>query len=397
RHESLRTSFEIMGEKPVQKIHERDGIEFGIDYYEVESLGHMQEIIKNFERPFDLSKAPLLRAAVIKTIEKKHLLLVDMHHIITDGRSRDILIKEFKALYEGKHLPALRIQYKDYAEWQKRPQQQELLKQQETYWVTLFSDELPVLDLPIDYPRPVMQNFEGSCVSFAIEGERARKLKEITADADATLYMSLLAVFNILLSKLSGQEDVIVGTPIAARRHADLEPIIGMFVNTLPMRNYPVGHHTFPGFLKEVKERTLTAFENQEYPFEELVDKLSLQRDISRNPVFDVMFVLQSQDEYLKSDLDKHTGAPANPYEIEHAIAKFDMTLIGIEVKGKEELFFDLEYCTKLFKKETIERFVGYFKNILSAVISAPQQELEDIEITTEQEKKQLLYDFNDT
>jgi amino acid adenylation domain-containing protein/FkbM family methyltransferase len=397
RHESLRTSFGIIGDEPVQKIHESEDVEFPIDYYDAESLEYMQEIIKNFERSFDLSKAPLLRAAVIKTIEKKHLLLVDMHHIITDGRSRDILIKEFKALYEGRYLPPLRLQYKDYAEWLKHPQQQALMKQQETYWVTLFSDELPVLALPVDYPRPIMQSFEGSCVRFAIEGERVRQLRKITADADATVYMSLLAVFNILLSKLSGQEDIIVGTPIAARRHADLEPIIGMFVNTLPMRNYPVGHFTFQGFLKEVKERTLTAYENQEYPFEELVDKLSLQRDISRNPMFDVMFVLQSQDEYLKSDLDKHTGVPANPYEIEHAIAKFDMTLIGIEVKGEEELFFDLEYCTKLFKKETIERFVDYFKNILSAVITVPQQKLEDIEITTDEEKKQLLYDFNDT
>jgi hypothetical protein len=300
RHESLRTSFAMVGEEPVQKINET--VDFKIEFHDIskeeESAPHTiphASTIKNFISPFDLSGPPLLRAALIKTPDENDILLIDMHHIITDGTSHAILTEEFRGLYTGTELALLRLQYKDYSEWLNRKEQQKLMKQQESYWLKTFTHELPIPHLPCDYQRPEIQSFEGYSQNFILPEEETRDLRNIAEEFETTLYILLLAVFNILLSKLCHQEDIIIGTPIAARRHIDLQPIVGMFVNTLPMRNYPSGHKTFRQFLKEVKKGTLKAYENQEYPFEELVDKISIRRDTSHNPVFDVMFNLLNQ------------------------------------------------------------------------------------------------------
>ncbi|MCP4150805.1 MAG: hypothetical protein GY757_23870, partial [bacterium] len=192
----------------------------------------------------------------------------------------------------GESLPPLNLQYKDYTEWQNNNIQKKIRKQQEKFWENQFNGELPILNLPTDYPRPENQTFEGDKLSFGLNKNETHSLKKVAKENDITLYMTILSIFTILLSKLSGQEDIIVGTPTAGRRHADLESIIGMFVNTLAIRNYPEGTKTITEYLGEVKENTLQAFENQEYQFEELVDKLSLKRDTGRNPLFDVMFNL---------------------------------------------------------------------------------------------------------
>jgi tyrocidine synthetase-3 len=386
-HESLRTSVEIINETPVQIIH--DDVEFEIEYISVE---RGDATIQNFIRPFDLSHVPLLRVGLIKTEEARHILMVDLHHIITDGISQEILTKEFMSVYGGEELPHLRLQYKDYAEWQNRREQQESMKQQEEYWAELFSDELPLLNLPTDYSRPLMQSFEGNSVSFILNEEETRGLKNISKEVGATLYISLLSVFNILLSKLSGQEDIIVGAPLAARRHADLEHIIGMFVNSLAMRNYPSGRKTFREFLKEVKEQTLKTYENQEYQFEDLVEKISVRRDPGRNPVFDVMFNLLDQEEYSEDVLliDENSD-----HKYRNLTSKFDLLLTVVDYENK--LYFNFGYCTKLFKEETIERFIMYLKKIVNAVIEDPHVKISDIEIIMEQEKRQVLYEFNDT
>jgi amino acid adenylation domain-containing protein len=389
-HESLRTSFELIAGEPVQRVHHE--VEFPIEYFDFaqEADAVKNDAVKNFIRPFDLSRTPLFRVGLIKEQENRHFLVVDMHHIISDGVSNEILIRDFYALYEGRQLQELRIQYKDFAQWLHRPEVKEAVTQQEDYWLNEFRAEIPLLNLPIDYPRPMVQSFEGSFLDFEISPEHTRLLESIASTGGATLYMVLLAVMNILFSKLSGQEDIIIGSPVAGRRHADLEKIIGMFVNTLALWNYPKGEKTFNQFLKEVKENTLKAFENQEYPFEDLVEKIDVDRDASRNPLFDVMFALQT---FVGQDLPAPDQVQ-DPFE--NNTAKFDLTVVAVKAEG-EKLLVSLQYCTKLFKKETIEGFITYLKRIISSVTAEPGMTLGQIEIISGEEKRKLLHDFNDT
>ncbi|MCP4150870.1 MAG: non-ribosomal peptide synthetase, partial [bacterium] len=449
RHESLRTSFHMLNPvtpgradpvtpgradpvtqspitdnsfSPVQVVH--DTVEFNIEYYNLQAhqdsnivgLSRYNDVREAFFRPFELSKAPLLRVAVIEIAHntdsiKEKFMLVDMHHIITDGMSQEILTKEFSALYADENLPLLELQYRDYTEWQSSSKQKELKKQQEEYWTNLFSGELPVLTLPTDFTRPVIQSFEGDNISFVLNKKETANLKETAKENETTLYMTILSIFTLLLSKLSSQEDIIVGTPTAGRRHADLENIIGMFVNTLAMRNYPHGEKSIQAFLREVKENTLNTFENQDYQFEDLVDRLSVRRDTGRNPLFDVMFNLLNQAEYKEHDtnttpVNSNSNNSNNSFSSSNSpnsqnsqnsftTSKFDLTLSGFE--AGDSLYFHFEYSVKLFKEETIKRFITYFEGILPVISNEPGQKISEIEIITEEEKKQILYEFNDT
>ncbi|HLP58377.1 MAG TPA: condensation domain-containing protein, partial [Candidatus Deferrimicrobium sp.] len=260
RHESLRTSFQIINDEPVQRIH--DTVEFEIEKLE----GRGDPLWSPFIRPFDLSKAPLLRVGLQKIKKDKHILMVDMHHIISDGISMNILVKDFMALYQEENLDKLQLQYKDFSVWQTGEKQKESIKRQEAFWLNEFAGEIPVLELPVDYPRPAIQNFEGNRIQFEIDKESTVVLKDLTLKTGATLYMLLLALYTIFLSKLTNQEDIVTGSPIAGRKHPDLKKIIGMFVNTLALRNYPAGEKKFPDFLEEIKEKTLKAFATQDYP-----------------------------------------------------------------------------------------------------------------------------------
>ncbi|MCP4155047.1 MAG: hypothetical protein GY757_45405, partial [bacterium] len=241
--------------------------------------------------------APLIRIGLINVknaVVPTNILLVDTHHTIADGISRRILTGEFMNFYAGKELLPLRLHYKDYSEWQNQTKEKERVKKQETYWLKQFDEEIPVLNLPVDYPRSAIRSFEGKTFFFRLNEEETVALKKIALAHGATLYMILLTIFNSFLSMLSGQEDIIIGTPTAGRGHANLGDIIGMFVNTLGLRNQPHGDKTYEEFLNNVKETTLNAFDNQDYQFEELVETLNISRDASRNPLFDVMFLLQN-------------------------------------------------------------------------------------------------------
>jgi tyrocidine synthetase-3 len=407
RHESLRTSFHMTGGEPVQRIHEENYNQDLRDYGNTPEIQSKvfgspgpffqkgswppEAIIESFIRPFDLSRAPLLRAGLVKLEDRKHLLVIDMHHIITDGASQAVLEMEFNRLYAGDNqdLPGLRLQYKDYAQWQAHEKQQDIIKQQESYWLEMYSHGVPVLNLPLDYPRPLLKSFAGNTVDFRLSREQSQALGNLAGETGTTLYMVISAIFNLVLTKLSGQEDIVVGMPIAGRRHADLEFIIGMFVNTLPLRYYPVGEKRFKDFLQEVKIQALQAYENQEYPFEELVDRLQLKRDAGRNPLFDVMFNLLN--------LEEHKGEFPGRDENRHkkGTSKFDLSLIAVE--AGDRLVFTFEYCTHLFKPATIDRYISYFKKAVDLVSVKPGQELRQVEIITEKEKQQLLYEFNST
>ncbi|SHK85776.1 Phosphopantetheine attachment site, partial [Clostridium cavendishii DSM 21758] len=364
RHETLRTSFEVVNENIMQKVHRMESMEFKIEEIKVKDETEIKEKISNFIKCFDLSKAPLLRVELLKLEEERHILIFDMHHIISDGTSIGVLTKEFGEIYGGKKQEDLKIQYKDYSEWQNKMQQREEFKKQEEYWLKEFDGEIPVLNMPIDYTRPLVQDFEGDSVDFTIGKEETKGLQEIVRETGSTMYMVLLSTFKILLSKYSGQEDIVVGTPIAGRPHVDFENIIGMFVNTLAIRSNINSDDSYEAYLRMIKEKSLNAYENQDYQFEDIVEKVNVRRDASRNPLFDVMFIMQNME---RNSLELER-LKIKPYNLKNNMAKFDITMIAIE--GKNNIYLNLEYAKKLYKKETIERMKEHFLNLVKKIIT---------------------------
>jgi amino acid adenylation domain-containing protein len=394
RHESFRTSFHMEAGEPVQRVHRE--VEFTIDIYSSRSTS-AGEIIHRFICPFDLSTAPLLRVGLIPEADAA-VLMVDMHHVITDATSMKLFVKEFMALYAGMELPEIRLGYKDFAAWQNGLRAAGEIGRQEAYWLDQFPDGQSILNLPSDYPRPPQQDFTGSSFSFHLDGRQVAAVREwARREAKATLFMVMLAVYTVLLARLSGQEDIVVGTVTAGRPHADLQSILGMFANTLAIRSFPAADKSFRQFLQEVGEKSIQAFENQDYPFEDLVEKVIQDRDMSRNPLFTAAFGFQNAGAEAPEIPEVEIAAlRVRPYrEYENRTTRFDLTLQGIE--AGDRLIFVWQYCTGLFKEETIRRFSGYFRQVLTAVGNDPGGKLADLEILSPQEKRRLLYDFNDT
>jgi tyrocidine synthetase III len=422
RHDSLRTSFITVNEEPVQLIAEN--LPFEVWYYrktpngqwslvldedlelpQTTSTAHSllssdqphsvppSVIIERFIRPFDLSFSPLLRAGLMKIEAEKYILLVDMHHIISDGVSTGILISDFISLYSGKELPTLQLQYKDYSQWQRRKRATKSLKKQANYWLTQFDGEIPVLELPTDFPRPSIQNFIGDIIQTQLSIKESENLKRMAQEKGVTIFMLLLAIYNVFLGKISGQEDIVVGTPAAGRRHIDLEPIIGLFIDTLALRNFPIGELTFTHFLNNLKYRAITAFENQDFNFEDIVEKVAVGRDTSRNPLFDTMFLLDTMD--LEMQTTELEGLKVKAYEYTTETSKFDLTLTAVE---KGPIFtLEFEYCTALFKKSTAQRLATYFNRVVSAVLKYNNTKIRDIQLLTKEEKQKIMEEFNRT
>ena len=386
RHESLRTSFELVDDQVVQKVNGE--VSFQLDYYETDQP---DSILDGFIQPFDLSQAPLMRVGLIRINEAEHVLAVDMHHIISDGSSHALLIKEFMDIYHGKLLPKPRVYYKDYSVWQKSEERINKLSDQKKFWLHKLVEEVPVVDLPLDFSRPLIKSHGGNKLTFTLDQDRLTRLNQLGDQVGASLYMTVLSVFNVLLAKLSHQECITVGTPVAGRDHPDLESIIGMFVNTLTLRNYPKGELSFTQFLQSVREECLACFDNQAYQYEQLVDDLNIERATDRNPLFDIMFVFQNYDNEELSI----PGLKLSTYPMEPVNAKFDIQLITVEQDG--ELHFTLEYATDLFQQATAERFIAYFRRIVDEVLQNPTVALRDINVLNAQEKHELLYTFNDT
>ncbi|WP_339226903.1 bacitracin non-ribosomal peptide synthetase BacA [Bacillus sp. FSL K6-0972] len=388
RHESFRTSFVMIDGEVMQQIEKE--IDFQVAYSDI-GKESAEEKIKSFIRPFHLEKAPLLRAEVVKVNEREHLLMFDMHHIISDGVSTDIFVQELGALYEGKSLEPFHIQYKDYAEWEKSHARRDELKRQEEYWLKTYKGDIPVLDLPTDHKRPLTKSSEGDTVTAAIESETFRKLQHMAKENGVTMYMLLLAGYTALLSKYTGQEDIIVGTPAAGRNHEDIQHLIGMFVNTLAIRNHPEGKKTFRHYLQEVKENTLQAYENQDYPFEELVEKVNIKRDMARNPLFDTMLVYHNTE--VKPFAAE--GLRSRLVEIKRGISKFDITVTASEAAAGLRL--EVEYSTTLFNKERMERLSEHLISLLEQAADHPDVAINQIDVLTKDERHRVLYDFNRT
>uniref|UniRef100_UPI001EFA0991 amino acid adenylation domain-containing protein n=1 Tax=Bacillus wiedmannii TaxID=1890302 RepID=UPI001EFA0991 len=388
RHESLRTYFADVDGEIVQKIHP----DFSFTMGRRDGSGWTVEaLMRDFVRPFELNQAPLFRAELAESDEVAYIM-VDMHHIISDGVSIERLLTEFNEIYNGEELEPLRIQYKDFAAWQNTFLKSEELKKQEAYWIQQFSDDIPVLNLPYDYKRPVMQNFEGDERRFTFDEEQTEALRKIANETGSTMHMVLLSAFYILLSKYSGQEDIVIGTPVAGRPHAELQNIIGMFVNTLALRNQAEGEKGYLEFLEEVKQNSLLAYDNQSYQFEELIDKLQVNRDTSRHPLFDVMFTMNHREEV---GVRKSEGLQLKPMLQASNQSKFDLTLHVTE--NHRTLKGSFEYSTSLFKRETIGRMVQHFIEIVANICRNKDARLSEIEMMTEAEKHQVLHAFNDT
>ena len=392
RHEILRTSFEIVKGKPVQKIH--DKVDFKVENIEMEEdKESIDRMIGEFIRPFNLAAPPLFRFKLVKlknsSRKPAYLLLQDMHHIVSDGVSEGILVKEVNELYAGKELPALKIQYKDYAAWQEMLLESGELATQKRFWIEQLSVELPVLNLPTDFIRPIAFTYKGDSVLLSIDRELVDKLYRLARENRVTLYTVLLSAYNILLAKYTGQRDIIIGTPSAGRRHSDIQYTLGVFINTLVLRNFPEPDKTFDAFLQEVGVNVLKVFDNQDYQFEQIVDELNVKRDLSRNPIFDTMFVLQNMNVgSVKAD-----GLEISSYQYKQKMAQFDIQTIAVE--SKKGIDIEINYCTDLFKRGTIERFGRHFTNILNFISENKQVQLHEIELLDNEEKNILINEYN--
>ncbi|MCT2347486.1 amino acid adenylation domain-containing protein [Niallia taxi] len=382
RHEGLRTYFETIDGEIVQKI------KLSYQFYlnrKVDQENDMTDIVKNFVRPFELDKGPLFRAELLENKKKKYLL-IDMHHIISDGVSMSVLINELNKLYSGEFLEPLRIQYKDFAHWQNNLLKSGGLDKQEAFWKKQFEGNIPVLHLPYDYERPSKKSFIGETLHFDLSRESSLQIRILAKEQGVSLHMLLLSAFNILLSKYSGQEDIITGVPVAGRPHVDLQNIMGMFVNTLALRTYPNKDKSVRKFIEEVKESSLQAYDNQSYQLEELISAINIVRDKGRNPLFDVLFDMDNQD--VNSDI-KLNEVTLKPKKFESDVAKFDLTLVGIDRQENIEMYF--EYSSMLFKRKTIERAISDLKTILKSMVEDIDKPLKSISIHTEEEIEILL------
>jgi amino acid adenylation domain-containing protein len=402
RHEILRTNFVTVDSQPVQVISPPGDFTLPIvDLRQVapdrrEALGR-RLAVEESRRVFDLAHGPLIRARLLRLDREDHVILFNMHHIISDGWSLGVLAREVAALYDafcqGRTSPLadLKIQYADFAAWQRQWLDGETLERQLTYWKEHLEGAPQEINLPIDRPRPPAQTYIGQTQSFGLSKEISDSLRRLSRSNGATLFMTLLAAFKVLLCRVSGQEEIVVGTPIANRNRAETEGLIGFFVNTLAMRADLSGDPTFKELLGQIQEVALGAYAHQDVPFEALVDALQPERHMSRSPIFQVMFVLQNAPFQSLS----MTGLALAPVDVASGTSNFDLTLF-ISDMG-EELSGAFEYSTDLFDPDTIKRLIGQFHTLLEAIASDPDQSIMTLPLLTREELKQILVEWNAT
>lgn len=401
RHEALRTTFSIGEAGPIQVIH--PAVTIPIPLVELRELSEAKQeqavqqlAIEEAQLTFNLTEGPLLRVKLLQLSAEKHILLLTTHHIVSDAWSMEVLIREtatiYRALSNGSpiSLPDLAIQYADYAIWQRQWLQSDVWQKQLNYWKKQLEGTPPFLNLPTDKPRPPVQTFRGSTYSFTLPEHLHEELKALSQRQNVTLFMTLLASFQTLLYLYSGQKDFVVGTPIANRQWHEIEGVIGFFTNTLALRTNLEGAPTFQEVLERVREVTLSAYTHQDMPFEKLVEELDPQRDLSRTPVFQVMFVFQN---LILPEIEL-PELSIKILEFESGISKFDLTLFIFEtesgLKGK------IEYSTDLFEAATIERMAEHIQKLIEGLVADPQRQLEDYSLLTATEK-QLLTQWNET
>ncbi len=403
RHEIFRTTFPTVSGEPIQAIAPPSSFCLKVDNYQDlypnEQSAKIQQVAElEARQAFDLTVGPLIQFKLLLLSPQKSVLLLKMHHIIYDGWSFGILIRELSALYEAflknlaNPLPALSIQYADFAVWQRQYLSGEVLDKQLKYWQEQLATVPPVLTLPTDRPRPAIQTFQGGVERFQLDQNVTQSLKKLGQDQVATLFMTLLAAFAVLLSRYSGQSDLLVGSPIANRNQAAIEPLIGFFANTLALRVNLSENPSFLELLKQVKQTTLEGYAHQDLPFEMLVEKLQPDRDLSRNPLVQVMFALQniSQDTWNLSGLSIESLS----LSVEETV-RFDLEVNCWQ--NLEGLVIDWTYSRDLFDTATIARMGEHFQNLLQAIILNPQAKVKEIPLLEPKEREQLLISWNNT
>lgn len=386
RHEILRTSFHLIDSRVVQRI------EANPDFQLLQFQDQKDEFDpEDWIEEFDLRVAPLLRAKLIHNHKNRTFLMIDMHHIISDGVTMELFYQEFEALYAQKQLPPVEFQYKDFSEWQNHVYaKSEKKKLHEEYWKNQFQEEIRPLDVATDHKRPKRKSYGGNNFEFCVNASITKQIKDFAREHGCTVFMVLLSAYEILLSRYSGESDVIIGTPVMGRPYTEFQLVMGMFVNSIALRNKVEGKKTYAGFLEEVKETAMNAYEHQDYPFDELIEVLQLKTDSSRNPLFDFMFVMQNPSKNQK----ENTGLDLKLVTAKHNIAKLDLTLTVYE--QEEEYHFNFEYNTDLYERDTIVKFAESLSKILDSILKDTDQTIASIEMITE-EDSMLLDKINQT
>jgi amino acid adenylation domain-containing protein len=382
-HETLRTIFLPVEGEPKQKILPFEDHPIGMDYINLLGRENNEEIAMEIiesegETLFDLSKPPLLKTILIQLSEENHVFLLIIHHMICDAVSLEVMSHEMLQEYQGlkngdkDSSASLRVQYKDFAHWQKEQLKPAQLKKLEHYWMQQLKGELPQLDIPFIKKRSQVKGYNGEVVETQIDKEITQKIKELYRDKGVTLYMFCLAALNLLLFRYTNQRDIIIGTPVSGRSHSELEGQVGYYINTLVMRTILKPDDSFESLLSQVRDVSINAFENQEYPFDKLLDKLNLKRDLSRHPLFDVLLnLVHSQGMIYKK---WNPGFEVSPFTAKYNRSKFDLTVCVFE--GKESLQINFEYNADLFEKGMIQRMVKRFNILIKGICENPKEKL---------------------
>lgn len=395
RHEILRTFLQSKNGEIIQKIQPELTVTVRNTFLEHDTI---DEQIVRFLKPFNLKEAPLFRVEVVQVADLHYYILHDFHHSISDAISMAIYEEEFEGLMNRVALPDVALQYKDYTEWIAGQIEIGTTTNQKDFWVNQYSETVPVLKLPYDKPRPKEQSFKGGAYFFYIAENQLQNLMQNARDLDVSLFSVLFSSFNIFLSAMASQEDIVVGVPTAGRAHSDFDRTMGMFVNTLPMRTKVESSCCIGEFIKSVSDYTIKCFENQYYPFEKLIDQLSIERDNSRSPLFDVMFVLQNANgQAVHTASDAHNLKKGQRIKISKSetVSRYDLTLIAFERDGK--LCFEFEYCSDLFDERTIAHFSEIYLRVLDAIVSDTQKQIAEINMLSEHETEKIFMVFNDT
>ncbi|MGH3782221.1 MAG: condensation domain-containing protein, partial [Pseudonocardiaceae bacterium] len=401
RHESLRTTFESVDGRGVQVVHrpyevqlpvlDLAGLADGDRRVELDRV-----LAQEASRPFDLSRGPLMRVGLVRLAPDEHVLMLMLHHIVTDGWSNGILMSDLGELYRAEvtgtapQLAVLPVQYADFAVWQRERLSDSVLQGQLDYWKQQLAS-LSVLELPTDRPRPAVHTTNGAVWEFMVPAQVTAGLKELGRGQDGTLFMTLVAACQVLLARWSGQDDVAVGTVTSGRDRAELEGLVGFFVNTLVLRSQVRGAHTFSEFLAEVKNTVLDGFAHQDVPFERLVDALQPGRDTSRTPLFQAMIVLQNTPDQAWT----LPGVDIEGVELPVVTALFDISIHFQEFNGG--LYGAINYNTDLVDSVTIERMAGHLRVLLAGIAADPDRPVSRLPMLTEAEIQQVLVAWNDT
>ncbi len=402
RHENLRTSFPAVDGQPAQVVAPSLVLPLPVVSL-LELPGSKREAeaqrvaTEQTQLSFDLARGPLIRATLLQLDAEEHLLLIITHHIVSDGWSFGVLLRELRAIYEvfasGKPspLPELPIQHADYAAWQRQWLQGDMLQTQLDYWKNQLAGAPPALELPTDRPRPPVQSYHGATQSVLLPTRLAEKLKALSQREGATLFMTLLSAFQTLLYRYTGQDDIVIGTPIANRTRPEVEELIGFFANTLALRADLGGDPTFRELLKRVRAVALDSYAHQDLPFDRLVEALQPERNLSYHPVFQVLFILQN----APMPPVEMGGLTLTPMQVDSGTATFDLTLMLVDTS--EGLEAVVEYSTDLFDASTISRMIGHYHTLLQAVVANPDRRISQLPFMAEEEQRQLLLEWNAT